>query len=81
MVHEIIALDFNGITYVRSDYEIYIIKNYDNFKNIHLVDDIFNITESYKQQYFIPRWQIDFLNGDYMEIENMNNVTILYSKE
>lgn len=82
MKHEPVAIRWNNKLYYKKGYLEYLCDNFlDEMKIIEEVEDIFDVSESDGNTFYIPCWQIDFLNGDFIRIENMNNLLVIYSKE
>lgn len=82
MKHEPVAIRWNNRLYYKKGYFEYLCDNFiDEMKITEEVEDIFDVSESDGNTFYIPCWQIDFLNGDYIRIENMNNLLVIYSKE
>lgn len=81
MKHDPVAIRWNNKLYYKKGYFEYLYTNFlDEMRMTEEVEDIFDVSESDGNTFYIPCWQIDFLNGDFIRIENMNNLLVIYSK-
>lgn len=76
-----IAIQWKNTAYIKEGYKDYC------FNRIHahvidcvitIVSDIVDYSE-FDETFYVPIWKIIFDNGDYLKIENMQNVLVFFS--
>jgi hypothetical protein len=73
---------FNRKVYAKKENFDYIYQTYNDtlYSTIIEVEEIHDVSESDGSSFYIPCWQVDLLNGDYIRIENMHDLVVIYSK-
>lgn len=81
MERQPIAISFKDRTYVKEGYEDKIAKEYDMFRYLVRVKDIYDVSECDGESFYIPCWQVDLLSGDFIRVEYMQNLIVVFSKD